>query len=58
VEREACVTVNVGAKRPAPPAIPPVTPKVPTDWAPVLMSVLAGAGLAVVGMMIWPSEKE
>ena len=56
MEREACVTVNVGAKRPAPPVIPPVTSKVPTAWAPVLMSILAGTGLAVAGMMLFPEE--
>lgn len=54
MQREACVSINVGAKKPVPPVMPPVTLKVPTVWAPVLMSVLAGTGLAVVGMMIWP----
>jgi len=69
MERKACVTINVGAKKPAPSVtpsitpktpkpsvIPSVTPKVSTAWAPVLMSVLAGIGLAVVGMMLWPEE--
>jgi hypothetical protein len=66
MQKEACVTINVKAKEPVPPVTPPVTPEVPvtppvtpeapTAWAPVLMSALAGVGLAVVGMILWPEE--
>ena len=58
MKKEACVKINVGEKKHAPTVKPPVTvmPKPSTGWAPVVMSILAGVGLAVVGLMLWPKE--